>query len=139
MGLFMGQELHGFDYNDTSAVGKQFRAIRKEIDTYKNHPNILCWVAGNELNLSAGKGVPVNRSKLALPPACALSGARIRGRSAAISAVFIVSPLTNCSFAGMCSMILAMIHPGLRRAPRFWVVSCDKSIDGFESLEIMIS
>ena len=60
MGLSLRQELHGFDYNDTAAVGKQFRVIKKAIDTYKNHPNLLCWVAGNELNLSPNKGVPVN-------------------------------------------------------------------------------
>ena len=60
MGLSMGQELHGFDYNDTAAVGKQFRNIKNAVDTYKNHPNILCWVAGNELNLSPVQGTPVN-------------------------------------------------------------------------------
>lgn len=60
MGLGMGQELHKFDYNDTAAVGKQFRVIKKYVDTYKNHPNLLCWVAGNELNLSPNRRVPVN-------------------------------------------------------------------------------
>lgn len=60
MGLGMGQELHKFDYNDTAAVGKQFRVIKKYIDTYKNHPNLLCWVAGNELNLAPNRRVPVN-------------------------------------------------------------------------------
>lgn len=60
MGLGMGQELHKFDYNDTAAVGKQFRGIKKSIDTYKNHPNLLCWVAGNELNLSPNRKIPVN-------------------------------------------------------------------------------
>lgn len=60
MGLSMGQELHGFDYNDTAAVGKQFRNIKNAVDSYKNHPNLLCWVAGNELNLSPVRGTPVN-------------------------------------------------------------------------------
>jgi hypothetical protein len=60
MGLGMGQELHGFDYTDTAAVGKQFRAIKNAVDTYKSHPSVLCWVAGNELNLAPNRGVPVN-------------------------------------------------------------------------------
>lgn len=60
MGLSMGQELHGFDYNDTAAVAKQFRRNIAAIGELKNHPNLLCWVVGNELNLSPKKGVPVN-------------------------------------------------------------------------------
>ncbi len=51
LGLGMDKELHGFDYNDTVAVKKQFDEIKKVVDTYKDHPNLLCWVAGNELNL----------------------------------------------------------------------------------------
>lgn len=51
MGIGMGQQLHGFDYNDTDAVAKQFDRIKQSIDELKNHPNLLCWVVGNELNL----------------------------------------------------------------------------------------
>lgn len=55
MGLSMGQQLHGFDYNNTSAVAEQFEKIKKQVDNLKKHPNLLCWVVGNELNL-----LPVN-------------------------------------------------------------------------------
>lgn len=58
MGLGMGQELHRFDYNDTVAVAKQYRRNIAAIEELKNHPSLLCWVVGNELNLSNGK--PVN-------------------------------------------------------------------------------
>lgn len=51
MGLGMRQQLHGFDYNDSVAVAEQFERIKKSVDEFKNHPNLLCWVAGNELNL----------------------------------------------------------------------------------------
>lgn len=51
MGLDMDKELHGFDYNDTEAVQKQFEKIKQEVLKYKDHPALLCWVAGNELNL----------------------------------------------------------------------------------------
>ncbi len=60
MGIGMGQELHGFNYNDTAAVGRQYRRNTGFIDQYKNHPNLLCWVVGNELNLSPDRRVPVN-------------------------------------------------------------------------------
>ncbi|NQU85516.1 MAG: hypothetical protein HQ541_07125 [Mariniphaga sp.] len=60
MGLGMGQELHNFDYNDTAAVGKQYRRNIAAVEKYKNHPNLLCWVIGNELNLSPNRGTPVN-------------------------------------------------------------------------------
>ena len=55
MGLSMGQQLHGFNYNDTAAVAKQFDQIKKSVEALKNHSNLLCWVAGNELNLLEGK------------------------------------------------------------------------------------
>jgi len=51
MGLGMGQQLHGFDYEDADAVSVQLENIKKQVIEFKNHPNILCWVAGNELNL----------------------------------------------------------------------------------------
>lgn len=60
MGLGMGQELHRFDYNDTAAVAKQYRRNIAAIEELKNHPNILCWVVGNELNLSPKNNEPVN-------------------------------------------------------------------------------
>jgi hypothetical protein len=60
MNLSLRQELQKFDYNDTAAVARQFIAIKKVVDTYKNHPSVLCWVAGNELNLSPNRGKPVN-------------------------------------------------------------------------------
>lgn len=51
LGLPLGQELHGFDYQDAAAVAKQLEEIKQTVNRYKDHPNLLCWVAGNELNL----------------------------------------------------------------------------------------
>lgn len=51
MGLDIEKELHGFDYNDTVAVAHQLEVMKKRVLKYKDHPNLLCWVAGNELNL----------------------------------------------------------------------------------------
>ncbi|ANQ50875.2 hypothetical protein MY04_3524 [Flammeovirga sp. MY04] len=51
LGIEVGQELHGFDYNDPKAVKQQFNLIKAKIDKYKDEPQLLCWVVGNELNL----------------------------------------------------------------------------------------
>lgn len=51
MGLDIEKELHDFDYNDDAAVKEQLERLKKEVLEFKDHPNLLCWVAGNELNL----------------------------------------------------------------------------------------
>ncbi len=53
MGIEVARERHGFDYNDAAAVQEQFERIQKEIDAIKNHPALLIWAIGNELNLNA--------------------------------------------------------------------------------------
>ncbi|MGV6846135.1 MAG: glycoside hydrolase family 2 TIM barrel-domain containing protein [Lutibacter sp.] len=52
-GIEVGRERHGFDYNDSIAVKKQFNRIKKEVESLKNHPALLMWAIGNELNLRA--------------------------------------------------------------------------------------
>lgn len=51
MGLNVGSERHGFNYDDEAAVKKQLEAIRSEVIKYKDHPALLAWGIGNELNL----------------------------------------------------------------------------------------
>ncbi|MCP4312263.1 MAG: hypothetical protein GY790_13440 [Bacteroidetes bacterium] len=53
MGLDMARERHGFDYNDTAAVRKQFEFLKGEVERLKDHPALLGWAIGNELNLEA--------------------------------------------------------------------------------------
>ena len=53
MGIEVARERHGFDYNDEKAVKKQKERIRKEILEFKDHPALLIWAIGNELNLRA--------------------------------------------------------------------------------------
>jgi hypothetical protein len=51
MGLNVATERHGFNYDDTTAVRKQLEEIRDEVIKYKDHPALLAWGIGNELNL----------------------------------------------------------------------------------------
>jgi hypothetical protein len=51
MGIEVGRERHGFDYDDENAVREQFEAIKKDVLELKDHPALLMWGIGNELNL----------------------------------------------------------------------------------------
>ncbi len=51
MGLDVGRERHGFNYDDTLAVKKQLEKLRIEVNKYKNYPALMIWGIGNELNL----------------------------------------------------------------------------------------
>ncbi len=53
MGIEVARERHGFDYNDEVAVREQKERIRKEVLELKDHPSLLIWAIGNELNLRA--------------------------------------------------------------------------------------
>lgn len=51
MGIEVERERHGFDYNDKQAVAEQMDAIKQDILALKDHPALLIWGIGNELNL----------------------------------------------------------------------------------------
>ncbi|NQT78607.1 MAG: hypothetical protein HQ565_12920 [Bacteroidetes bacterium] len=51
MGIEIARERHGFDYNDSVAVQEQFEYAKGEVIKYKDHPALLAWGIGNELNL----------------------------------------------------------------------------------------
>lgn len=51
MGIEVGNERHGLDYDDARAVAAQLARIRQEVTLYRDHPAVLMWVVGNELNL----------------------------------------------------------------------------------------
>lgn len=53
MGIEVARERHGFDYNDELAVKAQLENIKKEVLALKDHPALLIWAIGNELNLRA--------------------------------------------------------------------------------------
>jgi len=53
MGLAVGKERHGFDYDDPAAVAEQLQRLRQEVRLYRDHPAVLMWLVGNELNLES--------------------------------------------------------------------------------------
>jgi hypothetical protein len=50
LGLEVGRERLGFDYNDEAMVKKQFESLKKEVIKYKDHPALLMWAVGNEVD-----------------------------------------------------------------------------------------
>jgi hypothetical protein len=53
LGLDVGRERQGFDYNDPAAVARQLESLKKVVLRYKDHPALIIWAIGNELNLNA--------------------------------------------------------------------------------------
>ena len=51
LGLWVGHERHGFDYNDEYAVKAQLESFKNDIIRYKDHPALLMWAVGNEVDL----------------------------------------------------------------------------------------
>ncbi|HNQ90573.1 MAG TPA: glycoside hydrolase family 2 TIM barrel-domain containing protein [Verrucomicrobiota bacterium] len=53
MGLAVAAERHGFDYNNTASVAAQLADLEQQVRRHKDHPALLFWAIGNELNLNA--------------------------------------------------------------------------------------
>lgn len=51
LGLWVQHERHGFDYNDEKKVAAQLEGFKKVILQYKDHPALLMWGIGNEVDL----------------------------------------------------------------------------------------
>ena len=49
VGIWLGHERHGFDYNDPAQVSEQFEKARQTVLRYKDHPAVLLWGIGNEM------------------------------------------------------------------------------------------
>src|SRR5882724_953537 len=53
LGLEVARERNGFSYDDPVAVTRQLNRIKGQILRYKDHPALIIWAIGNELNLNA--------------------------------------------------------------------------------------
>jgi len=49
VGIWVGHERHGFNYSDEAMVNKQRESVRQTVQKYKNHPAVLIWGLGNEM------------------------------------------------------------------------------------------
>ncbi len=49
LGIWLGHERHGFDYLDPQQVQQQFDQARDAVQRFKDHPALLMWSVGNEM------------------------------------------------------------------------------------------
>lgn len=48
-GIWIEHERHGFDYDDPVAVAAQIEQCKRKVDQFKDHPALLLWGVGNEV------------------------------------------------------------------------------------------
>ena len=51
LGVWLQHERHGFDYDDEEAVARQKAEVREKVLRYRDHPALLAWGLGNEVDL----------------------------------------------------------------------------------------
>jgi len=49
VGHWLGHERHGFDYSNEESVNEQFERVRRDVLAHKDHPALLLWGVGNEM------------------------------------------------------------------------------------------
>ncbi|MEL7311811.1 MAG: glycoside hydrolase family 2 TIM barrel-domain containing protein [Pseudomonadota bacterium] len=49
VGIWLGHERHGFDYSDQQQVADQLARVRETVLKYRDHPALLIWSLGNEM------------------------------------------------------------------------------------------
>jgi hypothetical protein len=58
-GIWLGHERHGFNYNDADQVARQAEQVRKVILRHRDHPALLMWGLGNEMEGEKGHNAAV--------------------------------------------------------------------------------
>ena len=49
LGIWLGHERHGFDYDDPEQVAQQLETVREVVLQHRDHPALLLWGLGNEM------------------------------------------------------------------------------------------
>ncbi|MCP3867947.1 MAG: hypothetical protein GY703_07610 [Gammaproteobacteria bacterium] len=49
VGHWLGHERHGFDYSNQEQVAEQLERVRRDVLAHKDHPALLLWGVGNEM------------------------------------------------------------------------------------------
>lgn len=52
LGLWVGRQTDGFNYDDDKQVAAQLESLREQVLQHKDHPALLMWYAGNEADAS---------------------------------------------------------------------------------------
>jgi hypothetical protein len=58
VGIWLGHKRHGFDYHNAKSVQDQFARAREAVLRYRNHPAVLMWGIGNEMENYEPAGDP---------------------------------------------------------------------------------
>jgi hypothetical protein len=56
VGIWLAHERHGFDYGDAAKVAEQRRQVEEAVRRFKDHPALLSWGLGNEMEGPTGAG-----------------------------------------------------------------------------------
>lgn len=51
-GVWLGHKAHGFDYADAKKVAKQYEEVKASLLRFKDHPSLLMWALGNEMEMN---------------------------------------------------------------------------------------
>jgi len=51
VGIWLKHQRHGYDYNDPKIQREQLKRVEKFVKMYRNHPALLAWGVGNEVEL----------------------------------------------------------------------------------------
>ncbi|MYA16368.1 MAG: DUF4434 domain-containing protein [Gammaproteobacteria bacterium] len=51
LGLPVAAERFGFDYDDPASIARQRQDVRNAVASHKDHPALLAWIIGNELDM----------------------------------------------------------------------------------------
>ena len=53
LGIWIAQPRHGFDYKNAEKVAKQREKVREIVRKFKDHPALLTWSLGNEVEIAS--------------------------------------------------------------------------------------
>lgn len=56
IGIWLEHERHGVDYDDPAVKAQQLEKVRRLVTRYRNHPAVLSWGVGNEVELGGDLG-----------------------------------------------------------------------------------